>query len=379
MKDDDPTLPAPADHWEIFRLLHEAWDDLKWAAACIAGFVALLVVSQVVVLHLVLAQLHPVLGWLSTAAFVAAFAGLVVRPIGTLARLPPGACPPDVDLGDPDLTRTQLRSRLDADDGWLDGMLQNPAFSSQASTITAIREDLATLRASLRSGGAVRALADQLDAIEENRIAPLLAPIDAEVDAYIQKEALEVGVLTAASASGFVDALIVLWRNANMVVWIVQRYYGRGSIRLCTQVLVSLGLTVVSSRVLEAVADTAGDVLKDLLGNIAGRLFGALLDGSANALMTLKLGYLTRRRCNTFREWTDAHAESHLGEVISRVEDEAEELVRELIERHGGATIADEIVDVVETVDEVVDKTAAVIIEAPRSAWSRIRGLFRRR
>lgn len=381
MNDDELQLPVPAsaqdDHWEIFRLLRTAWDDLKWAAYCLAVFVALLVASQVLVMHLVLAQVHPLLGWLSTLGFAVAFGMLVVRPAATLARIAPGACPPDVDLTDPDLTRQQLQARLTSDDDWLRGMAENPTFSDDVETVSAIRDDLATLRASLRAGGAVRPLAEQLDAIEEKRIAPILAPIDEEVNEYVRREALEVGVLTAASASGFVDALIVLWRNANMVVWIVQRYYGRGQLRLCIQVLVGLGVTVVSSRVLEAVADTAGGVLKSLLGNIAGALFGALLDGSANALMTLKLGYLTRRRCNTFKEWSDSSAEHHLGQVIRRVEDEAEDLVRELIERHGGATIADEIVDVVERVDDVVDNVVETVIEAPRSAWSRLRGFFR--
>ena len=66
---------------------------------------------------------------------------------------------------------------------------------------------------------------------ETERIEKLLAPLDRAADRMIRAEALSVGIATAVSPSGALDAFLVLWRNANLVSRIAGLYYGKPGVR----------------------------------------------------------------------------------------------------------------------------------------------------
>jgi len=130
--------------------------------------------------------------------------------------------------------------------------------------------------------------ADWVQAMEEE----LLAPLDRQVERTIQKEALNVGLGTAISPYGFLDAAVALWRNARMVSRIAQAYQVRpgawGTCRLVRRAVVAVAL-----------ADLAQETSTALLGAFRGvsSMLSPVGQGLTNAALTIRLGLLAQQEC----------------------------------------------------------------------------------
>jgi len=127
-----------------------------------------------------------------------------------------------------------------------------------------------------------------MEALEEC----LLAPMDEEVSRAIEKEAFNVGVGTAISPYGFVDAAVVLWRNVRMVRRIAEIYQVRPG---------ACGTWLIVKRAVAAVAlaDLAQEMSTAFLGAFRGiaSLISPLGQGLTNATLTIRLGLLAQREC----------------------------------------------------------------------------------
>jgi uncharacterized membrane protein YcjF (UPF0283 family) len=199
---------------------------------------------------------------------------------------------------------------------------------------------------------------------------PLLAPLDRLVEQDIHAEATAVGVATAISLSGAVDAAIVLWRNVNMVSRVARIYYGRPSLRASLLVVRDVAGAVVLSRALDDVTDMAGDALGRVAGRIGGMIAGPVMDGSVNALVTLKLGYLAKSRCRSFTAWTPQKKANALAEVFNQIKTESVSVTGELVKTLGGVGGA---------VGGAVAWAGGKAVAAPRSAWTQVRRLVARK
>jgi uncharacterized membrane protein YcjF (UPF0283 family) len=147
-----------------------------------------------------------------------------------------------------------------------------------------------------------------------------------------------VGVATAVSMNGTVDAFIVLWRNANLIARVSRIYFGRPHLGGSLRILRDVAAIVVVSRALEDVTDITGDVIGGLLGRMGGLVAGPLMDGGINAMMTLKLGYLAKRRCRSFKGWSAGQARAISEEALQGVKQESGSVVADLLKRCGGLT-----------------------------------------
>ena len=90
--------------------------------------------------------------------------------------------------------------------------------------------------------------------------------------------------------------------------------------------------------VLEDVTDITGDVIGGLLGKMGGLVAGPVMDGGVNAMMTLKLGYLAKRRCRSFKGWSAKQAKSISAEALKDVKEESGSVVTDLLKGVGGLT-----------------------------------------
>ena len=121
----------------------------------------------------------------------------------------------------------------------------------------------------------------------------VVSPLDEETWELIRREAVNVGLATAISPSGFVDAIIALWRNLRLIRGIAGIYRVRAG---------AYGTFVIMRRAVAAVvvADLAQEATALLLG--AGRSFASLLggplaQGMANATMTILVGLKAQEQC----------------------------------------------------------------------------------
>lgn len=359
--------------WEIARQWRAFWRAAKWGAAGAAGLVALSLAGQVFLFFDMFRAVHPALGAVFLIASVGAIGRFVAWPLFRFLAGPKALQPPAVDLAAPDLTAADVRKRIDYDEAFLKRLISNPEASFDGDHAEAARAELLKARGDLEAGGEARAAAQALARIESGRIEPLLRDLDAQVDAYIRREAVAVGVATSVSLNGTIDAFLVLWRNINMVARIARLYYGRPDLRVSLMILRDVSLAVILSRVLEDVSEMAGEALGGVVGKLGGVVIGPFLDGSLNALMTLKLGDLAKRRCRSFEPWSEDAARSATKKAFDKVSKEAGDLVGEILRASGVGVGA--VADV--AVGAAVG-AADLVKAAPRSAWGLVQGVFAR-
>jgi len=116
--------------------------------------------------------------------------------------------------------------------------------------------------------------------------------LDEEARQAIQRESFNVGLGTAVSPYGFVDAILVCWRNVRLIRHIAEVYQVRPG---------AYGTWLILKRVVVAVAlaDLAQEASTAFLGAFRGiaSLISPVGQGLTNAALTIRLGLLAQREC----------------------------------------------------------------------------------
>jgi len=332
--------PGDGVQWELASQWAQGWRFLKWSATAFIVIAFLVVIGQGFLFYRMFDDVHPVLGYAYVVILALILGVMVGRPIRSFLAMPVAARPPSIVI-DPNAPKpSALAARLKYDLKYLDMLAGNPLLKDESD---AIRAGVANGRALLER--ALRAQPDEalaasveMEAFERDHIEALLKPLDAKVNALIHAEAVGVGVATAVSMNGTVDAFIVLWRNANLIARVSRIYFGRPHLGGSLRILRDVAAIVVVSRALEDVTDITGDVIGGLLGRMGGLVAGPLMDGGINAMMTLKLGYLAKRRCRSFKGWSAEQARAISEEALQGVKQESGSVVADLLKRCGGLT-----------------------------------------
>ena len=137
-----------------------------------------------------------------------------------------------------------------------------------------------------------------------------LKTLDEHAEREIRKEAAAVFVATAISQSGRLDALFVLVAQSR-VVWKVARvYWQRPTPRDLAFLYANVAASVFAAQALEdidlgealepivpAVVEAAGLGMTVVFAPVATILADAMLQGTVNALLTLRVGCITRQYC----------------------------------------------------------------------------------
>lgn len=364
---------GPEVEWELVRQFRRAVRLFWWVAGIAAAVVALVVAAEVVRFYDLFARVHWLAGYAYLAAVTVALVLGVGVPVWRYLRLPAVVRPPDVDLDATEITAEDLARRCRFVERYCRALLRNPELSEQASRIEEAAEAARGLQRRAAAGGRadILQLVSDLKQLENEHVDALLKPLDERVDAYIRKEALAVGFATAVSMNGTLDAFIVLWRNVNMVCRIGRHYYGRPGLRGSLLIVRDVGIVVAVSRAMDDLTDMAGDLAGRMLGNLGGIIVGPVVDGTVNALMTMKVGHLAKRRCRSFEAWSDKTVRSVLADVLRRVTAESTGIATELLGQVGwvGTRAA-------AAARSAAAAGAAAVASTGRTVWGMVRSLF---
>jgi len=120
----------------------------------------------------------------------------------------------------------------------------------------------------------------------------LLIPLDEQAHRAIEEEAANVGIGTATSPYGFMDAVISLWRNVRLIRRIAAIYKmragGYGTFLIVQRTLRAVAFANLTQETSTAVLGAAGS-LKFLIGPLA--------QGVTNAAMTIRVGLISIKEC----------------------------------------------------------------------------------
>ena len=140
-----------------------------------------------------------------------------------------------------------------------------------------------------------------------------LATLEIKANAIVKKNASSVFITTAVSQNGSLDGLFVLSSMSKMVWDIAYIYNQRPSLREIIYLYGNIGATVLMARGLEEM-DLLDDTLEPVIASILGGGFGSLIpgavyitnlivnsisEGSVNALLSLRVGSMTKRYCSS--------------------------------------------------------------------------------
>jgi hypothetical protein len=283
------------------------------------------------------ADIHPALGWAFLAVVLAACAWFLGRPIARFLRVPVALRPPRLPAS-AERTPRDLVRHLVFVERYVLSLARNIEWKGAAPEAEAVAAECRALaaRAATAPPADLPALVLEVAVIERRRVGALLAPLDARASEIIRGEALAVGVATAVSFNGTVDAFLVLWRNLNLVSRLANLYYGRPGTRGTLAILRDVSAATLASAYLQDVSEAAGGALGTMVGKSAGALAGPLLDGAMNAVVTARIGYLAKARCRAFAAWTERTRVQVLQDALSEAALVTTGLVGDLLRTVGG-------------------------------------------
>jgi hypothetical protein len=246
---------------------------LGWAGMLIGALAIVIVANQLIQFAQFARSLHPLAGDLVSIGLVMLAGAALITPIVIIARLPRALVPPAAtDLEAVEAYREQLTQRL-----------------SRNSYLTANPIDL--------SGEAGLTAAIQL--------------LNARADQLTKRAAATAFVSTAISQNGRLDAMMVLAMQLRLVWQIAQLYRQRPHWRELLNLYSNVAVTAllvseiedldISEQIEPIVASVLGSGVVSAVpgvGTVAVNILtNSLIEGTANAFLTLRIGSVTRLYC----------------------------------------------------------------------------------
>lgn len=149
------------------------------------------------------------------------------------------------------------------------------------------------------------------DFSKEEEIKKALKILDDRADISIHKNAQNVFLTTAISQNGKLDALTILVTQTKMVWEIAHIYWQRPALRDLFNVYANVGATAFLASEIEnldisrqiepimsAMLKSPGKALP-IVGHAAHIITDSILEGSINAFLTLRVGIITKRYCDS--------------------------------------------------------------------------------
>ncbi len=320
--------------WELVRLVQVAVRRWRWGVRLLVVGSMILLAAQVASVFRMFHDIHPWAGVAASLVFVALVGWFVFRPLVLLWRVPSAVTPPLI----PDemvQTLEHGRKQLAYLRRYVAMLERNPELPNDPQQFVDARGALDELDRRMDDVPESTEWHARITEVEEKHILPLLKPLDRKADALIRKEALAIGTMTAISHMGTVDAFLVLWRDVNLVASISRLYYGRPGLHGTALIVRDVASAILLSSVLERVSQIGSGVVRKMGEGgrhipLLGAMVGPLLDGTVNALMTMKVGYLAKERCRSFQAWDRSMTQNVLHRTFLKVSNSATGLVEEI-------------------------------------------------
>jgi hypothetical protein len=282
----------------------------------------LFVVNQTAQVVSLANTVSPVFGRIVLICLLAVFGSIIVVPLTMIARMPTTTHPPeDAQSADYQLYLRQFGARLE----------KNPHLSGTAVQV----RDRAEIEAALKI-------------------------LDTHVDGIIKKTASTIFVSTAISQNGRLDALMVLTAQTRMIWQIARVYSQRPSVREMIRLYSNVGATLFVASEIEDLdlAQQVEPVITTVMsGSVASLVPGiksissivtqSILEGTANAFLTLRVGVVCRTYCASLvafdrkmtRRYASVTAAGMLGSIVGASAARVAKAILEAARKAGVSTI----------------------------------------
>ena len=328
-------MPAPLT--DFGRIVRQVLRGIRLLSYSVIGIVLFLLTFRLAEITATLATVHPALAVVFVVAVLAFLWLLVGRPLVAFFRMPVVMKPPKLPAP-ADRTPADLVRHVEFIEKYVAALPGNPEWTGSSTEVDAALAACRELRGAARQTSAadLARLGERIAAVEREHVDRLLAPLDRKAADAIRNEAFKIGVATAVSPFGTLDAFVVLWRNCNLIARIARIYYGRPGPGGTLRVVRDVSMATLAGAYLQDLGEVAGEMVGSLAGKTAGFFTGPLMEGCLNGVATLRVGYLAKGRCRAFEAWTQRTAVSAARAALTEAGRFSAGLVSDLVRTVGG-------------------------------------------
>jgi len=279
------------------------WKILKAAMLAVGVLVSFFALVELLHVFSILRDIYFPLGYAFLLLFALGLIWLLTYISLSLKKWPKVLAP--FNIGDlTSAPRYELKSYREYLIRYFEGLALNPNLTT--ADIDLARQNIAELKGLRKSSQQSTFLLERIEEVEKKSIEPLLSKLNAVAGAEVQRCVRDIMLGVTFNPFRAIDRLIIVYRNATMVLRIYSIYNSRPL--LLEQVL-------VLKDVLKVVATINymnwGQKLAESLSSsvpIIGRASSEIAEGLGAGLLTSVTGHGAIERCRTYRRWDQAVA-----------------------------------------------------------------------
>ena len=291
----------------MFPELRHAWRLLKSAVLIVGVLLSGVAAIEVLRAYVTLREVHPWLGYGFAGTCVAVIVGLGAYLYVRIGSRPRVLIPPKID--DPtEATERELDLYWTYLMQYLGRLTANPRLPEEDRTVADQKRQ--TLEREAMEASGREACIEMIRRAEQESIDPLLHRLDDLAEEEIRGCVRDVMLAVTLSPFRAVDLLVVLYRNAAMVVNVIGVYNSRPLLR--EQFLIFRD----TLRVVAAVNFLSfGEKFTEQVFSrvpFLGPVMDDLIQGVGAGFLTSATGHAAKHRCRAFRGWNQNEARQHM-------------------------------------------------------------------
>jgi uncharacterized membrane protein YcjF (UPF0283 family) len=284
---------------------------VKTGFIAFCGFVVFVGLVEGIQAYQVLHNLHPVFGWLFAIAVISGLIGAIAYYVAAMSRLPAVLIPPPrQDLHS--MSKTQAKRHARYLTNVLLSLSVNPMVPEEQKQQLIKNADSVT--ESLRSANSAEDLIPIIEDNIENVIRPAVHPLDEEAERRVSRCVRDTMLGVTVSPWRSMDLVVVLYRNAQMVVEIARIYNGRPRLREQASIFADVIRVAATVQFLNI-----GSKLMENMTSwipVLGRFTDDIAQGIGAGLFTSVAGHAAIDRCRSFQGWDEVEAKKSMGSKL---------------------------------------------------------------
>lgn len=255
---------------------------------------------EILRVFVVLRDVYPPLGYAFVVVFLIVCAWFSVHVALSIKKRPKVLVPPDIE----DLSlasRKELRSYSMYLVKYLKRLSQNPNLSEEDARSAGSR--IVELEKNEGSETIEAILLAAITETEVKTIQPLLMKLDKMADTELRRSVRDIMLGVALSPYRAGDLMVVIYRNARMVLRLVEIYHSRPLLSEQVSILMDVLKVVTAVNYL----NLGQKLMQEMAANIpfAGRALGDLTQAFGAGFLTSVAGHAAIDRCRPHRQWNE--------------------------------------------------------------------------
>ncbi len=296
----------------MFPELQHAWKLVKTAILIFGVLLSGAACIEILHAYVILREIHPVLGYIFAGFLAALLLGFMIYLYVAIGQRPRVLVPPQI--ADPhQASEKELLAYVAYLRQYTERLACNPALPPEECQMAF--EAIPQLDGLFEQTGEDNIPYEKIRDYEENVIDPLLSTLDAQAEKQIRGSVRDIMLAVTLSPFRAVDLIVVLYRNALMVVRVIGIYNSRPFLRE------QLAIFRDTLRVVAAVNFLSfGEKFTEQLFSrvpFVGQVMDDLIQGIGAGLLTSATGHAALHRCRAFTGWDREEATQHMAKMMT--------------------------------------------------------------